>query len=43
MEDVERSGQSLTAITPENVKLIAEAEEENPHLSISEMQSAIDI
>ena len=42
MEDVERSGQPLTTITSENVKLIAAAVEENPHLSITEMRSVIE-
>ena len=42
-EDTERSGLPLTAITPENVQLIAKPVEENPHLSNAEIKSVIDI
>ena len=43
MEDAERNGRPSTAITPENVELVAAAIQENSHLSIAEMQSFIDI
>ena len=43
MEDAERSGQPSTAITPENVKLVAAAIQGNPHLSIAELQSVVNL